>query len=199
MSRVLIFSNAHFLSGIQLDSKHTLTFSRVSLSWQSSCDIEYYKLIFFLIPGPSSSILKIKCYQAPGQRRRPTAQQTSFSDWVMSEGQNLRQNGSVYRVSQNEAAARNKSVRFNDKNTPLTAENSGESPSGPTPVIAVQNKPSGRLTTFTTSRHRIGETIMEEPETNMIGSNEGLNSLQFIPQHQGPTQHTHGWNDGSLV
>ena len=121
----------------------------------------------------------------------------------MSENQNLRQNGHVYRVAQTEAG-RNKSVRFNDKNTPLTGDDDHEARSSspaalspghvPPPAPAPAPSKSGRLTTFAAPRHRAGvDTIPEEPESQ----GDLQNNLQFIPHHT-ESRSPH-WNDGSLV
>lgn len=48
--------------------------------------------------GVPGSILKLKCYH-PAGHRRPPPRQSSFTDWLNSESQNLKQSGHVYRVN----------------------------------------------------------------------------------------------------
>ncbi len=87
------------------------------------CDMNWrhWTKIMIDVAGGPGSILKIKCYHPTSHRRVPGRQQSSFSEWLMSESQNLKQSGHVYKVGDlaNRQAAQNqadaaKSVRFTD-------------------------------------------------------------------------------------
>ena len=137
-------------------------------------------VVLFYFPAGQPSILKIKCYH-PGGHRRPPNRQSSFSDWVLQEGQNLRQNGHVYRV----AESNRKAVRFSDKDKKEDLDLDED------PVL---NKQVPSTITFQPPPHQhrghrnFVATIPEEPE-----SASETNSIHLPPSHGGE------WDDGSLV
>ena len=70
----------------------------------------------------------------PPTARKPPSRQSSFSDWLAQESQNLRQSGHVYRVNNAQ-----KTVRFNEENPGTAGPNSGIHGSIPEEGIPIDN------------------------------------------------------------